>query len=108
MIPAFLSSSATAFVVLIAPGSVAPAQPVADAEKKDEKWDVTAPRGATIRQVPIRTDQGTWMDVDVSPDGGRLAFSLLGDIYTMPITGGTPTVCPPTVIGGGVKATGGG
>ena len=56
-----------------------------------EKWDVTAPRGATIRQVPIRTDEGTWMDVDVSPDGRMLAFALLGDIYTMPIAGGTPT-----------------
>ncbi|WP_341713449.1 amidohydrolase family protein [Erythrobacter sp.] len=59
--------------------------------KEDDKWDVTAPRDATIRQVPIRTDEGTWMDVDVSPDGTQLAFSLLGDIYTMPITGGTPT-----------------
>ena len=67
----------------------ATANPAAEAE--DEKWDVTAPRGATIRQVPIRTDEGTWMDVDVSPDGRMLAFALLGDIYTMPITGGTPT-----------------
>ena len=58
-------------------------------EEKD--WDITAPPGATIRQVPIRTDEGTWMDVDVSPDGRMVAFSLLGDIYTMPITGGTPT-----------------
>ncbi|WP_120716482.1 amidohydrolase family protein [Tsuneonella amylolytica] len=57
---------------------------------KDEKWDVSNPRGATIRQVPIRTDEGTWMDVDVSPDGRTVAFSLLGDIYTMPIAGGTP------------------
>ncbi|MEC7399433.1 MAG: amidohydrolase, partial [Pseudomonadota bacterium] len=47
--------------------------------------------GATIRQVPIRTDEGTWIDVDVSPDGRSLAFALLGDIYTMPISGGTPT-----------------
>ena len=31
------------------------------------------------------------MDVDVSPDGRTLAFALLGDIYTMPIAGGTPT-----------------
>ncbi len=57
----------------------------------DDKWDITAPRGFTIRQVPIRTDEGTWMDVAVSPDGQTLAFSLLGDIYTMPIAGGTPT-----------------
>lgn len=62
-----------------------------DADKSSEKWNIEAPRGATIRQVPIATDEGTWMDVDVSPDGRTLAFSLLGDIYTMPITGGTPT-----------------
>lgn len=55
------------------------------------KWDVNAPQGATLRQVPVDTDEGTWMDVDVSPDGRTIAFTLLGDIYTMPITGGTPT-----------------
>ena len=65
------------------------AQPGVAAE--EGPWDVTAPRGATLREVPIRTDEGTWMDVDVSPDGRSLAFSLLGDIYTMPISGGTPT-----------------
>ncbi len=59
-------------------------------EKKDEKWDITAPKGATIEQVPIQTDEGTWMDVDVSPDGRTLVFAMLGDIYTMPIAGGTP------------------
>lgn len=68
----------------------ATANPAAEGDKED-KWDISAPTGAVIRQVPIRTDEGTWMDVDVSPDGRTLAFSLLGDIYTMPITGGTPT-----------------
>jgi len=62
-----------------------------DSETKPEKWNIEAPKGATIKQVPIQTDEGTWMDVDVSPDGKTLAFTLLGDIYTMPITGGTPT-----------------
>ncbi len=56
----------------------------------DEDWDVEAPRGAVIEQVPIQTDEATWMDVDVSPDGQTLAFTVLGDIYTMPITGGMP------------------
>ena len=28
------------------------------------------------------------MNLDVSPDGQRIAFDLLGDIYEMPITGG--------------------
>jgi len=59
-------------------------------DAKDEKWDINAPRGASIQQVPIATDEGTWMDVDVSPDGQTIAFTMLGDIYTMPIAGGTP------------------
>lgn len=50
-------------------------------------WDVSASRGqvSTARFV---TDEGTWMDVDVSPDGKRIAFSLLGDLYLLPIDGG--------------------
>jgi imidazolonepropionase-like amidohydrolase/Tol biopolymer transport system component len=53
-------------------------------------WDVNAPPGQRTRQVPIAVDEGTWMNVDVSPDGRTLAFDLLGDIYTMGIEGGTP------------------
>ncbi|MEL7198792.1 MAG: amidohydrolase family protein [Pseudomonadota bacterium] len=60
-----------------------------DNGEKAEKWDVEAPKGATIKQVPIQTDEGTWMDVDVSPDGRTIAFTMLGDIYTVPITGGS-------------------
>ncbi|WP_324262544.1 amidohydrolase family protein [Altererythrobacter sp. H2] len=67
------------------------AVPAAPAKAEDAKWDVSAPGDGVVRQVPIRTDEGTWMDVDLSPDGNTLAFSLLGDIYTMPVTGGTPT-----------------
>jgi len=54
-------------------------------------WDVNAPPNARLRQVPINVSEGTWMNVDVSPDGRTIAFDLLGDIYTMPIAGGTPT-----------------
>ncbi len=61
-----------------------------DDKAEDEPWDVNAPPGATITEVPIRTDEGTWMDVDVSPDGRTIAFNLLGDIYIVPISGGTP------------------
>ena len=66
-----------------APASAKPAKP--------PKWDVNRPTGARIRQVPINVDEGSWMDVDVSPDGRRLTFTLLGDIYTMPIEGGAAT-----------------
>jgi imidazolonepropionase-like amidohydrolase/Tol biopolymer transport system component len=65
--------------------------PAAQAEKKPAKWNVSAPPGMTTRQIPIDVDNGTWMNVDVSPDGRTIAFDLLGDIYTMPIGGGTPT-----------------
>ncbi|UVO50850.1 amidohydrolase family protein [Sphingomonas sp. SUN019] len=58
---------------------------------KPAPWDVNAPQGATIRQVPIRTSEGSWMDIDVSRDGRTIAFALLGDIYTMGIAGGSPT-----------------
>jgi Tol biopolymer transport system component len=61
-------------------------------DKKDEKkWDVMAPPGLKMRQVPINVSEGTWMNLDVSPDGRTIAFDLLGDIYTMPIGGGRAT-----------------
>lgn len=69
-----------------------PATPAKEAGDKDApKWNVEAPAGLTLRKVPINTDEGTWMNVDVSPDGSRIAFDMLGDIYVMPIGGGTPT-----------------
>ncbi|MWV27605.1 amidohydrolase family protein [Aurantiacibacter rhizosphaerae] len=67
------------------------AETAPDAGEDDAKWDVNNPPGVEITEVPINVSEGTWMDVDVSPDGRTIAFSLLGDIYTMPITGGTPT-----------------
>jgi imidazolonepropionase-like amidohydrolase/Tol biopolymer transport system component len=51
------------------------------------KWNVDAPPGLS-KKVSITTNEGTWMNVDVSPDGKNLVFDLLGDIYTMPIAGG--------------------
>ena len=57
-------------------------------EKKDEKkWDVNNPPGPTD-ELRIQTTKGTWMSVDVSPDGKEIVFDLLGDIYSIPITGG--------------------
>jgi imidazolonepropionase-like amidohydrolase/Tol biopolymer transport system component len=57
-----------------------------DAPKKEPAWDVAAPLGPT-HTVAFETDEGTWMNVDVSPDGRTIVFDLLGDIYTMPIAG---------------------
>ncbi len=56
-------------------------------EAEDAKWDVSATHGPT-KTIAFDTDEGTWMDVDVSPDGRQLVFSLLGDLYLLPIGGG--------------------
>ena len=42
--------------------------------KKDEKWDVNARHGPG-RDVAIDTRSGTWMSLDVSPDG-RFLISI--------------------------------
>ena len=55
--------------------------------KKADKWDVNVAHGPG-RNVPIDTRTGTWMSLDVSPDGREIAFDLLGDLYVIPITGG--------------------
>ena len=45
----------------------------------------------TARTHTFTATQGTWISLDVSPDGERIVFDLLGDIYTMPATGGKAT-----------------
>ncbi|GAA0613922.1 amidohydrolase family protein [Brevundimonas kwangchunensis] len=71
-----------------APAEVAPtATENAEADADDAKWDVQNPPGAS-RDIPIDTTRGTWMALDVSPDGSTLVFDLLGDIYVMPVAGG--------------------
>lgn len=40
------------------------------------------------RKVSFATNSGTSINLDVSPDGRRLVFDLLGDIYVLPIEGG--------------------
>ncbi len=60
-------------------------------ESKDKKkWDVNNP-GGPRKDVNFTTTEGTWMDLDVSPDGKTIAFDMLGDIYTIPFDGGKAT-----------------
>jgi imidazolonepropionase-like amidohydrolase/Tol biopolymer transport system component len=61
---------------------------MAQAEKEKEKpWDVNNPPGA-FKEFQFKVDEGTWMNLDLSPDGKTLVFDMLGDIYLMPATGG--------------------
>ncbi|MBI3509881.1 MAG: PD40 domain-containing protein [Bacteroidetes bacterium] len=55
-----------------------------------KKWNVNDPPG-DYKDVSFTVTEGTWMNLDVSPDGKTIAFDLLGDIYSIPITGGTAT-----------------
>lgn len=41
------------------------------------------------RVVEFTTDEATWASLDVSPDGSTIIFEMLGDLYTVPATGGT-------------------
>lgn len=48
-------------------------------------WDIARAFGPT-HDVHIDTQEGTWMSVSVH--GDRLVFDLLGDVWTLPLTGG--------------------
>jgi hypothetical protein len=53
----------------------------------DRPWDVTEHR-APYREIAFETDEGTWMNLDISPDGKEIVFDMLGNIYIMPAEGG--------------------
>ena len=87
--PAVLGFLATVPLLLAAAGKKAdpkkPAEPPPDIAA-----DINKPR-ADARKVAFEIDEGTWMSLDVSPDGKTVVFDLLGDLYTMPIGGGAAT-----------------
>ena len=54
-----------------------------------DEWDVNNPPGDwEFKEHSFTTDEGTWMNLDVSPDGKQIVFDMLGDIWIMPSTGG--------------------
>ena len=79
---------------LFASRTVTAQAPSAPAEKKDEKPGEKKDerkKGLKLkpeRKVEFTTDEGTWLSLDVSPDGKTIVFELLGDLYTLPIEGG--------------------
>ncbi|HSJ11414.1 MAG TPA: amidohydrolase family protein [Gillisia sp.] len=40
------------------------------------------------RNISFTTNEGTWISLDVSPDGKQIVFDMMGDIYSIPISGG--------------------
>jgi len=66
---------------------------------QDEASDTTQEGQTTYKDLPLKaertlsfnTKEGTWVSVDISPDGQTLIFDMLGDLYTMPASGGKAT-----------------
>ncbi len=53
----------------------------------ETEWNVEDPHAPTTT-LEFTATEGTWMAVDVSPDGDTLVFDLLGHLYEMPVAGG--------------------
>lgn len=52
------------------------------------KDDKELPLEGKTQKLSIETTAGSWMSVDVDPDGQHLVFDLLGDLYRLPMKGG--------------------
>lgn len=41
------------------------------------------------RRITFETTSGSWMSLDVAPDAKTMIFALVGDLYSLPLSGGT-------------------
>ncbi len=58
-------------------------------KEKPKPWNVSNPEGNwNFKDLKLSTNEGTWMNLDISPDGKSIVFDLLGDIYIMNSNGG--------------------
>ena len=56
--------------------------------EEDKNGDLPLP---VDRTVAIDLTEGSWLSIDVSPDGQTMVFDYLGDLFSIPIGGGDAT-----------------
>jgi Tol biopolymer transport system component len=68
-------------VTLVAQENSAQADTASQAEQQPLPLDAE-------RTLRFSVSGGSWLSLDVSPDGATIVFDLLGDLYLLPMTGG--------------------
>lgn len=58
------------------------------AEEDEDAKKPDLPLTGHTETLAFSTDEGSWMSLDVTPDGTHIIFELLGDLYRLPIEGG--------------------
>jgi len=77
------SAAISSAILALTFAPIASPAPPADDAKKDAPLPLKP-----ARTVEFSTSQGTWLSLDVSPDGKTLILELVGDLYTMSFSGG--------------------
>ncbi|HEX9106652.1 MAG TPA: hypothetical protein VF832_05485, partial [Longimicrobiales bacterium] len=86
-----MGAKAIAALALCALGAGLSASPAAGQGAGAGTSQDTARKGLPLvpgREIRFSADHGTWISLDVSPDGRTIVFDLLGDLYLLPIEGG--------------------
>jgi Tol biopolymer transport system component len=70
--------------------------PFAQSRQDNDKAAADATRSRSLplitpRRLSFTATEGTWLSLNLSPDGQTLVFELLGDLYTLPVAGGEAT-----------------
>ncbi len=87
----FMSAVICILVLLL---GVSPARAQTAAQNDSSATAAMKSKGLPLiatRSLEFTTDEGTWISLDLSPDGQTIVFELLGDLYSLPVGGGEAT-----------------